>query len=137
MAPPSSRSSRTAYRDRQLEERRSAFLAEASPLLDASLDLRSTLDSLTRLSVPFLGDVCIVDEVRLHEVRRLSAAAADPAIERLVRELPSRYPVDPGDPVARVLDSGRAEILTGADDLRAGRRRGACGDFARRRCWCR
>ena len=28
----------------------STFLAEASPLLDASLDLRSTLDSLTRLS---------------------------------------------------------------------------------------
>ena len=38
-------------------ERRSTFLAEASPLLDASLDLRSTLDSLTHLSVPFLGDV--------------------------------------------------------------------------------
>jgi len=36
----------------QAAERRSAFLAEASPLLDASLDLRSTLDSLTRLSVP-------------------------------------------------------------------------------------
>ena len=104
----------TAYRDRQIEERRSAFLAEASPLLDASLDLRSTLDSLTRLSVPFLGDVCIVDEVRLHEVRRLSAAAADPVIERLVSELPSRYPVDPDDPVARVIDRGRPEILTGA-----------------------
>ena len=91
------------------QERRSAFLAEASPLLDASLDLRSTLDSLTRLSVPFLGDVCIVDEIRLNEVRRLSAAAADPAVERLVRELPSRYPVHPGDPIARVLETGRGD----------------------------
>ena len=98
----------------QAAERRSAFLAEASPLLDASLDLRSTLDSLTRLSVPFLGDVCIVDEVHLNDIRRLAAAAADPAIERLVRELPSRYPIDPGDPVARVVETGRSEILTGA-----------------------
>src|SRR4051812_20701827 len=42
-------------------ERRSAFLADAGPLLDASLDLRATLESLTRLSVPFLGDVRLVD----------------------------------------------------------------------------
>ena len=104
----------------QAAERRSAFLAEASPLLDASLDLRSTLDSLTRLSVPFLGDVCIVDEIHLNDVRRLAAAAADPAIERLVRELPSRYPVDPGDPIARVVETGRSEILTGADVVRPG-----------------
>lgn len=100
----------------EVAQRRSTFLAEASPVLDASLDLRSTLDSLTRLSVPFLGDVCIVDEVQLHEVRRLSAAAADPAVERMVRELPSRYPVHPGDPIARVIDTGRAEILPGAGE---------------------
>jgi PAS domain S-box-containing protein len=98
----------------QAAERRSAFLAEASPLLDASLDLRSTLDSLTRLSVPFLGDVCIVDEIHLNDVRRLAASAADPAIERIVCDLPGRYPVHAGDPIARVVDSGRAEILTGA-----------------------
>jgi PAS domain S-box-containing protein len=96
-------------------ERRSAFLAEASPQLDASLDLRSTLDSLTRLSVPFLADVCIVDELHLSDVRRLAAAATDPAVERLVRDLPSRYPVDPGDPIARVVESGRSEILTGSN----------------------
>ncbi|HEY6891836.1 MAG TPA: GAF domain-containing SpoIIE family protein phosphatase [Solirubrobacter sp.] len=98
----------------QRAERRSTFLAEASPLLDASLDLRSTLDSLTRLSVPFLGDVCIVDEIHLNDIRRLAAAAADPVVERIVRDLPARYPVDPDDPIARVVDSGRAEILTGA-----------------------
>jgi CheY-like chemotaxis protein len=98
----------------EVAERRSAFLAEASPLLDASLDLRSTLDSLTRLSVPFLGDVCLVDEIHLHEVRRLAAAATDPAVERLVRNLPAGYPVRAGDPIARVVETGRAEILTGA-----------------------
>jgi PAS domain S-box-containing protein len=116
----------SAYRDehrrlvreqtaRVAAQRRSAFLAEASPQLDASLDLRSTLDSLTRLSVPFLADVCIVDEIHFNDVRRLAAAAADPAVERLVRELPSRYPADPGDPIARVAERGRSEILTGTN----------------------
>src|SRR4051794_7818877 len=70
-------------------ERRAAFLAEASPLLDASLDLHSTLESLARVSVPYLADVCIVEEIRQDQVRRLAAAAADPAVERIMRELPA------------------------------------------------
>jgi serine phosphatase RsbU (regulator of sigma subunit) len=97
----------------EVAESRSAFLAGASPLLDASLDLRSTLDSLTRLSVPFLGEVCLVDEIHFGEVRRVAAAAVDPAVELLVRELPTGYPVVAGDPVARVIESGRAEIISG------------------------
>ena len=101
----------------EASERRSAFLAEASPLLDASLDLRSTLDSLTRLSVPFLADVCTVEEIARGEVRRLAAAATDPRVERLVRELPERYAADgaDADPVQRVMRRGRAEILEPAD----------------------
>ncbi len=95
-------------------QKRSSFLAEASPRLDSSLDLRTTLDSLTRLSVPFLGDVCIVDEIRHNEIRRLAAAASDPAIERLVHALPTPYPVTADDPLARVVTSGRPEILEGA-----------------------
>ncbi len=123
----------------QAAERRSAFLAEASPLLDASLDLRSTLDSLTRLSVPFLADVCIVDEIHLNDVRRLAAAAADSAIERIVRELPSRYPVDRRRPDR----AGRGDRTVG-DPHRHERLRpggggpGACSPTSRRRrCWCR
>ena len=116
----------------QAAERRSAFLAEASPLLDASLDLRSTLDSLTRLSVPFLGDVCIVDEIHLNDVRRLAAAAADPAIERLVRELPEPLSGRSGDPIARVVETGRSEILTGTRRLRpGGGARGGCRPTSR------
>ncbi len=119
----------TAYRERErlfarersaralaeASQRRSAFLAQASPLLDASLDLRSTLDSLARLSVPFFGDVCIVDEVGGGEVTRIAAAAADPAIERLVRDLPARHEIPEGarDPLARVVMSGRSEIVSG------------------------
>ena len=125
-ATPHEQSARVAA---ESAERRAAFLAEASPLLDASLDLHSTLDSLTRLSVPYLGDVCIVGEIRHGEVRRLAATANDPAVERLVRALPSRYPVRPGDPLSRVLASGRPEIVAeaGADLFGPGAPAGPAG----------
>ena len=90
------------------------FLAEASPLLDASLDLRSTLDSLARLSVPFLADVCVVNEIRFDEVHRLAAAAVDPETHALVRALPAQYRVRHDEPLARVLETGQAEIIAGA-----------------------
>jgi PAS domain S-box-containing protein len=101
----------------EASERRSAFLAQAGPRLDASLDLRSTLESLTRLCVPFLGDVCVVEELAGAEARRIAAAAADPGLEHLVRALPAAYPAETGDdgPLARVLRTGRAEILPAGD----------------------
>ena len=112
------RQERRARRSAEASEGRSAFLADASQRLDASLDLRSTLDSLTRLSVPYLGDVCVVEEVAGGEARRLAAAAADPAVESLVRALPGAFPLaaDHGAPLGRVLRTGRAEILEPGDE---------------------
>jgi serine phosphatase RsbU (regulator of sigma subunit) len=92
-------------------ERRSTFLADAGPLLDASLDLDTTLDSLTRLSIPMLGDICVVDEIRHAEVRRLACAARVPDVERRLRELPNPYPARDADPLVRVVQSGRSEIV--------------------------
>jgi PAS domain S-box-containing protein len=105
----------TGYRDAQAAQRRSAFLAEASPLLDASLDLRTTLDSLARISVPHVADVCLVDVLDGGEVTRMAAAAAEPVVERALRALPDRYPVDPAgdDPIARTVRTGSAVILDG------------------------
>ena len=96
-------------------ERRSTFLAEASPLLDASLDLRATLDSIAEVSVPQLADLCLVDVVDGPEVRRVAAAAAEQQLERLLRALPRRYEVDVSgdDPVARVVRTRRAEVVYG------------------------
>jgi PAS domain S-box-containing protein len=92
----------TARRAAALAQRHSSFLADAGPLLDASLDLDSTLDSLTRLSVPFLGDACVVEEIRHDEVRRLAAAGADGTAVRQAAA---------DDPLVRVVRSGRAEIV--------------------------
>ena len=96
-------------------ERRSSFLAEASPLLDASLDLRATLDSIADVSVPRLADLCLVDVVDGAEVRRVAAAAADVQLERLLRGLPRRYQVDVAgdDPIARVVRTRRPEVIHG------------------------
>ena len=95
--------------------RRSTFLAEASPLLDASLDLRATLDSIAEVSVPRLAELCLVDVVDGPEVRRVAAAAADAPLERLLRSLPRRYQVDVAgdDPIARVVRTRRAEVVHG------------------------
>lgn len=97
------------------DQRRSTFLAEASPLLDASLDLRATLDSIADVSVPHLADLCLVDVVDGTEVRRVAAAAADMQLERLLRALPRRYEVDVAgdDPVARVVRTRHAEVVYG------------------------
>lgn len=111
-----------ARRAAEAAERRSSFLAAASPALDARLDLRSTLESLARLSVPFLGEVCLVETVEGGEVRRIAASAADPQLERELLALPPEYAIDPhgGDPLARVLRQGRAEIVDDADGHVAG-----------------
>ncbi len=109
----------TGYRDTQRAERRSSFLAEASPLLDASLDLRSTLEALARISVPHLADLCLVDVLDAGEVTRMAAAAADPDVERGLRALPDRYDVDPHgeDPIATAVRTGRSAILDGTASL--------------------
>ena len=70
----------TARRAAQAAEQRASFLAEASTLLDSSLDYEATLKSLTRLVVPRLADFCIVDVIdEVGEPRRLQALHADAA----------------------------------------------------------
>jgi PAS domain S-box-containing protein len=92
----------TSRRAAVLAQRRSSFLADAGPLLDASLDIESTLDSLTRLSVPFLGDVCLVEEIRYDEVHRLAATEGGRDVSRPARD---------DDPLVRAVRTGRAEIV--------------------------
>jgi PAS domain S-box-containing protein len=105
----------TSYREpralAEVAERRSSFLADAGPLLDASLDLDCTLASLARLSVPFLGDLCVVEEIRRDEVRRLAVAATDPELERSVRGRENPYPVTENASLARAVESGKAELV--------------------------
>ena len=80
-----SREQERLFARERVAQSRAAFLAEASPRLDAELDLPLTLESLARLAVPYLADACVVQEIRHGEVHRLAASAADAVVERLIR----------------------------------------------------
>ena len=100
-------------------ERRAAFLAETAELLDASLDLRTTLRTLSRVLVPRIADLCLIDMIeRDGAVRRLAVAHTDPDIEQLVWELTRRWPSPPGTStgIRHVIEEGRVEYLPEVGD---------------------
>ena len=89
--------------------RRLEVLAEASRLLDASLDYAATLQEVARVAVRTLADWCIVHLLEQDgSIRWLAMAHGDPAKEALARELQQRYPATEG--VARVLRTGESEV---------------------------
>jgi signal transduction histidine kinase len=79
---------RRARQEAEAAHRRQAFLAEASALLEASVDYRATLPGLVRLLVPAWADCCAID--LLHTQRpggeRLAMMASEPPA------LPGREP---------------------------------------------
>ena len=102
--------------------RRLAVLAEASRLLDASLDYEPTLQEVARVAVRTLADWCIVHLLEADgTIRWLALAHGDPAKEAVARELQERYPATEG--VARVLRTGVSEVYRsdGSDSDRAAR----------------
>ena len=103
-------------------ERRLQVLAEASRLLDASLDYEKTLQEVARVAVRTLADWCIVHLVEPDgSIRWLAVAHGDPAKEALARELQQRYPATDG--VTRVLRTGVSEMYSSqqSDSDRAAR----------------
>jgi PAS domain S-box-containing protein len=103
---------RVAHEHAATSHRRLAVLAEASRLLDASLDYERTLQEVARVAVRTLADWCIVHLLEADGVIRwLALAHGDPAKEALARELQERYPATEG--VARVLRTGVPELYGG------------------------
>lgn len=114
----------TEARQAQEELRESAertrFLADASRVLADSLDVETTLQTLARLSVPILGDYCVIYLVQDDgESRSVAAAHADPEKEHLVRALEQHYhpPLDhPTSYVADVIRTGTSRQVTEVPD---------------------
>ena len=76
--------------ERKLEEQSQRFIAQASALLDTSLDQEVILDSLARLVVPTLADLCLIDVLDEAGIpHRAAETHLEPAREAPVRELPS------------------------------------------------
>jgi signal transduction histidine kinase len=105
-------------REARLSELRTAFLAEASKRLDASLDYEATLRSLARLVVPVLADGCLIDLTETgRAVHPVALAHVDPGREPLLREIQGQ-PVDPdgSHPVAVALRTGESQLASEVDE---------------------
>lgn len=89
------------------------FLVEAGAVLASSLDYAATLQSVARLTIPFLADYCVIDLVEADEsLRQVASAAVSPAQEQLLDQWLLRYP---GGGLAmgarQVLQSGLPRVM--------------------------
>ncbi len=109
---------------------RFTFLAGAGAALAASLDTTTTLQNLTHLLVPTIGDYCTIDILAADGmIARAAVAIDDPELGPLREELQRSAPdaSDENDILIRVLRSGEAELQV---DLLE-----AAGDPAPRGAW--
>jgi signal transduction histidine kinase len=94
------------------------FLAEASRLLADSLDYETTLATVTRLSLPYLGAWCIVDLCTDGQMRRAAVIHTEPAMQALARLLESGWPPERDDPlgVPRAIRTRATEVVAPVSD---------------------
>ena len=74
----------TAQMQREVQNRL-AFLARATSLLEAALDLDATLARVADLAVPYLADACVIELCRDDDLVRAAAASRQRRLERLLR----------------------------------------------------
>ncbi|MDF0556771.1 ATP-binding protein [Kamptonema sp. UHCC 0994] len=78
----------------KLPEEAVYFLAQASAILGASLDVKTTLENLAKLIVPYFADWCAINVTNSEgDCRTIAVAHAEMSQESLVWELQQRYPV--------------------------------------------
>jgi signal transduction histidine kinase len=101
-------------RERENEPQGLRFLAEAGRILGSSLNFEETLRDVAQLAVPELADWCIVDVLDGTQLRRLTAAHADPEKESLALDLARRFPPDLNSTsiLGEALRTGRAQVMT-------------------------
>lgn len=98
---------------------KSAFLAQASTVLASSLDYETTLATVAKLAVPYLGDWCAVDILgENQEIRRVAMVHQESSKIELGWELSWRYPINPNssEGVAKVLRTGKPLIYSEITD---------------------
>jgi len=100
--------------ERKIEEQAQRFIAQASALLDTSLDQDVILSSLARLAVPTLADYCAIDVLEeTGGLHRPALAHADPSREALMSEadVPSADADEKRDIVYRVIRSRQPVLV--------------------------
>jgi signal transduction histidine kinase len=94
-------------------EQAQRFLAEATDILNRSLDLDASLTSFTQLAVPTLADWCVIHRKGAEDViEPIVVAHADPKKVVWAEEIGRRWPSEQDDDVgiAHVLRSGASEL---------------------------
>ena len=90
----------------------------ASRVLEESLDLDETLQTVADLTVPFLGDGCMVDLIdESGAIKRVATATVDPDTKPVLERL-QRHSLDPEGthPVALALKTGRIQVIDEVTD---------------------
>jgi PAS domain S-box-containing protein len=101
------------YHEVQQRQREIEFLAQASIELDSTMDVDETLQRLADLTVPYIGDGCMVDLLEEGDrMRRVASASADsevsPVLSRLrAHELDLSSP----HPIAKAMRTGTVQLI--------------------------
>jgi PAS domain S-box-containing protein len=93
------------------QEAAQRFMAETGAMLSTSLDFPEIFEHLAGLSVPFLGDICMVDVLEGAAIRRVAAVHADPSRQHLVDRLRDDFAPAAGSahPAASVVRGGESD----------------------------
>lgn len=107
----------TARAAAETSAQRARLLAEASTVLSSSLDYSETLQSVARLAVRRVADICVVDLAaeQGEAMARVAAAHRDPAEQNRVQQA-RRSPPGPGSPTFEVFESGKALLIPELDE---------------------
>ena len=109
----------TDITERKQVERSRRLLAEAEPVLAASLDATSWLANIAQVAVPLLADWCVVHTTEEGEpIHPVAVAHADPQKLAQANDLLRRHPPYPDAPPgpAHVLRTGRPEFYPEASE---------------------
>jgi signal transduction histidine kinase len=105
--------------DRHREVERQKFLAHASEMLGASVELRPTLAAVAQLAVPRFADWCSIALCQPDgSLETVTVVHSDPAKVRLAEEYARRFPTRPDDPsgAAAVARTGKPEFVSEISD---------------------
>ena len=107
------------YQAERETRRRLALLAEAGRLLASSLEFDETLQTVARLAVPELCDVCLIDVVveGAERLRRFVSAADGDAetVERMLEHAPSRD--ESHNPAVAAIEAGVSSTMQMTEDF--------------------
>ena len=105
------------YESERVASRRLEFLAEASELLSSTLEFGTALQRLSVLTIPYLGDWCVIDVRRTGErLERVAVAHVDPELRAAAYEFDVRLDHAAPHGPAHVIATGRSELIPEVSD---------------------